>query len=76
MGLAPPSTVEQDLIYILRGANTPYVLRRITNTDQDDNLDQFTLVGEAYVHGGMHGEILDHNRGSDGEIKWQSIEIV
>lgn len=76
MGLAPPSTREQDLIYILRGANTPYVLRRVANTNQDDNSTQFTLVGEAYVHGGMNGEILIHNRGSDGEIKWQPIEIV
>ena len=76
MGLCPPSTVEQDFIYILRGARTPYVLRRIEKTNQDDHSTQFTLVGEAYVHGAMNGEILDRNRNSDGRINWQPIEIV
>lgn len=76
MGLAPPSTVEQDLVYVLRGVNTPYILRRVETTNQDEDSTQFTLVGEAYVHGVMNGEILEQNRDTDGNIKWERIEII
>jgi hypothetical protein len=38
-------------VCFVAGADVPYILRRA-------NGETFTLVGEAYVHGAMHGEIM------------------
>jgi len=47
MGLAPPSTRPGDLVCILLGGKTPYVLRRVGK-------EHHRLIGECYVHGQMH----------------------
>ncbi|KAF2159517.1 hypothetical protein M409DRAFT_29991 [Zasmidium cellare ATCC 36951] len=52
IGLAPHGTVEGDLIYVVLGANVPFVLRPLTGHD-------FTLIGEAYVQGIMRGEFME-----------------
>jgi hypothetical protein len=52
IGLAPIEAHVGDLICILHGANTPYLVRR----NGKGNL--LTLVGDAYVHGVMYGEAL------------------
>ena len=49
--LAPASTLPGDQIWVLNGAKFPFVLRELV----DGN---FQLVGEAYVHGIMHGETV------------------
>jgi len=41
-----------DEVWILAGAKTPLVLR-------DGSPERKKLLGEAYVHGLMHGEVLD-----------------
>lgn len=46
MGLAPDNVEYGDKLYILDGARVPFLLRGNR------------LVGEAYVHGIMHGELL------------------
>lgn len=51
-----------DSIYVLPGANIPFALRELEN-------GHFALVGEAYVHGIMHGELV----GSEG---WKLEDIV
>jgi hypothetical protein len=49
VGLAPKETQPGDLLCVLRGAETPFILRQIR--------DEFcSLVGEVYVHGIMNGE--------------------
>lgn len=53
IGLVPACAEEGDLICVLFGAQTPVVLRE----EQNATSDRFKLVGEAYVHGIMHGEM-------------------
>ena len=78
MGVAPPSTVVGDEVYVLRGAHTPFILRpaKSSLSTEASSPKQFTLVGEAYVHAVMQGEVLDQHRGLDGSIDWQFIEIL
>jgi hypothetical protein len=52
LGLAPVGTKAGDLVCILYGANTPYIVR------SNGNGNPMTLVGDAYVDGIMYGEAL------------------
>jgi Heterokaryon incompatibility protein (HET) len=51
MGLVRPEAEHTDFICVLLGATVPYVLRR--------QGDYYSLIGEAYVHGLMHGYAID-----------------
>jgi hypothetical protein len=51
VGLAPESAEEGDLICILLGGQTPFVLRQAG--------DHYTLIGPCYVHGIMDGEAME-----------------
>lgn len=44
-----------DLVCIFNGGNVPYILREVQNTYPA----QYLFVGEAYIDGAMHGEIMD-----------------
>ncbi len=55
LGIGPRETEQGDLVFILLGADTPYILRR---NCQDETL---RLIGEAYVHGVMDGEAMEGN---------------
>ncbi|KAF4993432.1 hypothetical protein FDECE_13398 [Fusarium decemcellulare] len=61
MGLGTPAAKVGDSIAILNGCNTPMVLRR---SGKD-----WAIVGECYVHGIMHGEVVE------SEHKVASIKI-
>ena len=50
IGLAPHGTREGDLVFIVMGADVPFILRPCE--------DSYELMGEAYVQGVMNGEIL------------------
>ena len=50
LGLAPHGTGEGDLIFVIMGADVPFVLRPYD--------DGYELVGEAYVQGVMDGEVI------------------
>jgi len=52
MGLAPLSARLGDEIWNLKGAKIPFILR-----PQPDG--GFKLIGEAYVHGIMQGEVFE-----------------
>ena len=56
------STVEVgDICFLCRGANVPFVLRKISWSKQDQDLlsnQYYILIGEAYVQGIMKGEVL------------------
>ncbi|KAI1131113.1 heterokaryon incompatibility protein-domain-containing protein [Nemania abortiva] len=51
IGLAPPDSVPGDRLALLQGGRVPVVLRQ--------DVDGYRLVGEAYVHGAMYGEVFD-----------------
>ena len=52
IGLAPIFARDGDIICLLLGAEAPFVLRRVPDTNK------FRFVGECYVHGLMDGEGL------------------
>jgi hypothetical protein len=54
MGLAPESAEEADLICIILGGQTPFVLR--------PHEDLYELIGPCYVHGIMDGEAMEQLR--------------
>lgn len=55
-GLTFPGAVEGDLVCILLGAMTPFVLREDGTDGKERRI--YRLVGESYVHGLMEGEGL------------------
>ncbi|KAK4990470.1 hypothetical protein LTR50_002493 [Elasticomyces elasticus] len=67
-GLAPLSARDVDQIWLIAGAKVTFILRPVqTGLGGTD----FTLVGEAYVHGLMHGELLTR----DEQPIWKSIVL-
>lgn len=52
VGIGPSEMLLGDLVYIIVGADVPYILRSNTN-------GKLQLVGECYVHGVMDGEAMD-----------------
>ena len=59
MALVPWGTEPGDIVYVFLGAATPFLLRHA----RDDTKDlwggkMYQLVGEAYVHGIMNGEVF------------------
>lgn len=51
-GLVPANALEGDIIAVLYGGAVPFCLRR------SDDEETCRVVGEAYVHGIMHGEAI------------------
>lgn len=63
LGMAPLVVQEEDLVCLLQGARTPFLLRR-----EDDH---YQLVGECYVPGIMHSEAI--GRGNE-VLDWENLE--
>ena len=63
VGIGPRSLQVDDRIFVLPGANVPFIVRK--RADGTHN-----LVGEAYVHGIMHGEALDR-----GDLKLERLDL-
>jgi hypothetical protein len=58
-GLFPGNVREGDLVALFLGSDVLHVIRQV---DVVDDQRVFGLVGEAYVHGWMNGELLDKVR--------------
>ena len=56
MCLVPPLTELGDVIFVPFGAQVPHLIRKVALSD-GHNL--YTLIGEAYVHAIMKGELLE-----------------
>jgi len=52
LGVGPINAMVGDEVWVLAGARTPVVLRPSAS-------GRHQLLGEAYVHGAMHGQALD-----------------
>ncbi|KFY95312.1 hypothetical protein V500_02843 [Pseudogymnoascus sp. VKM F-4518 (FW-2643)] len=63
MGLVPPGTEGGDLVCIIAGAPTPYLLRRFKHSSSKTfPMELYQLVGECYIHGRMDRvEILEND---------------
>ena len=57
IGMVPPGTQAGDLICILFGTDTPFVIRDLPTPDEVRK--SYELVGDCYVHGMMDGEGMD-----------------
>jgi hypothetical protein len=57
LGLGPALLQAGDLVCVLAGGAIPFVLRQDLRSSPSKR--RFKLVGEAYVHGIMHGEAAD-----------------
>ena len=51
LGMGSRSVEVGDEVWVLKGGNVPFVLRRVKE-------GVYRLVGDAYVHGIMHGEAI------------------
>lgn len=61
-GIAPTNAKVGDIVCVLLGCSVPVVLSRIDAADADSG---YELVGEAYLHGVMDGEVLRFNHLAD-----------
>lgn len=72
VGMVPPGSEVGDMICILRGLNTPFVLRETKSTGKRrtkrDKKRRVQLVGEAYIHGMMDGEAITIEDRGDDEV--------
>lgn len=53
LGLGPKATRKGDEVWLLEGARVPFLMRI------DFERDAQVLIGETYLHGFMHGEMMD-----------------
>ncbi|KAK0666645.1 heterokaryon incompatibility protein-domain-containing protein [Cercophora samala] len=60
VGLGPMETTPEDIVVLLYGGSTPFVLR------STGVRGEYHLVGEAYVYGVMDGEMMD--KGLEEEV--------
>ncbi|MCJ1383201.1 hypothetical protein MMC17_006314 [Xylographa soralifera] len=60
MGLGPDQIEQDDVVCVLAGAKTPFILRAIDQRCEVCQIDQccYRLKGFAYVHGIMNGETV------------------
>ena len=58
MGLAPLTARIGDMIFLLPGADVPFVLRHVRD-------EEYEVIGQCYTHGIMHGERADTGRLQD-----------
>ena len=65
IGLPWPVVEVGDEVWILDGANTPFILRK-PEKDRRDN--SRLLVGDAYLYGVINGESVDEARASEPVI--------
>jgi hypothetical protein len=56
LGLGPALLQAGDIVSVLAGGTVPFVLRQDSRSSPSKR--RFQLVGEAYVHGIMHGEAV------------------
>ncbi|KAI9866773.1 MAG: hypothetical protein M1813_000715 [Trichoglossum hirsutum] len=63
LGKGPLSAKAGDSIWVIPGADVPFILREVTS-------GRYRLVGEAYVHGIMHGEAINAD-----DVLFEDIEL-
>lgn len=82
IGLAPKHTKRGDLVSVVAGGNVPHVLRRehgqtTPNTSDTSQATRYRVLGDAFVHGIMDGEVFALLERAEGEfdertLRWRS----
>lgn len=78
IGIGPVDAQVGDEIHVLSGARVPFVFRRSVpdeqgrdgGNDNDEEMKEYSMIGESYVHGLMNGEALQR-----GGFEWEGICI-
>jgi hypothetical protein len=65
LGMGSVSVELGGQVWVLRGGNVPFVLRSVGN-------GSYRMIGEAYVHGIMRGEVLREREKGFGRRVWSS----
>lgn len=73
MGIVPITTEVDDSIAVMYGANVPMVCSSRAERG-DDGTSKYRLVGPAYVHGIMDGEVLEAR--DRGEVTEEIISLM
>jgi hypothetical protein len=76
IGCVPPLAMVGDIVYLVQGAQVPFVLRDVKGEGADVGrfgAERYQLVGEAYVHGVMDGELFGRET---GELRMEDLEII
>ncbi len=63
IGIGPPYIQPGDLICIIIGAQTPFLVRR--STSAPEQAPMYEVIGDCYVHGLMNGEGLGMDKEQD-----------
>lgn len=70
LGLVPIEAQELDILCILASVDVPLLLRKI-------DADTYILIGEAFIHGVMDGEVITPVVGNDDiAVDWQDIHLL
>lgn len=64
LGLANWSSQIGDEVWALAGSQVPFTLRK-ESCDEAADEPRYRLVGEAYVHGAMHGDVIEEDKMDD-----------
>ncbi|CAH0003221.1 unnamed protein product [Clonostachys byssicola] len=76
LGLGPSYMAPGDAVYVISGGCTPFILRERpsgiapSGNDTPDAKLEYSLIGEAYVHGLMYGEVMEREG-----MEWASTRI-
>ena len=65
IGIGPPHIQAGDLLCIIIGAQTPFLVRKRMQPGPEKATPMYELVGDCYVHGLMNGEGLDMGKEED-----------
>lgn len=63
VGLGPVGIMDGDLVVVFRGGKFAYILRGVEGSRKEAGELLYELVGEAYVHGVMYGELFPEGQG-------------
>ncbi|KAG9230934.1 heterokaryon incompatibility protein-domain-containing protein [Amylocarpus encephaloides] len=69
VGLGPDGVDVGDVVVGFRGTKFPYVLRMVKGSEGEE---RWKVVGEAYVHGVMYGELFQ----GGSEVEWVDFVLV
>jgi hypothetical protein len=69
MAMIPDIAEAGDVLCVLYGSKYPHVLRKVPEKE-----DTYTLVGTAYVHGFMDGEVIEWR--DQGKLKEQKFNLI
>lgn len=76
LGIGPQELQEGDLVFDLLGGDVPYVLRPAANSNE------YSLLGDSYMHGIMDGELWKRSVDGDGlesvhgDLTWIDVILV